>query len=437
MLKEVVRNEVVPEEAFARKETLSNGLRVLTYEMPWAHSVTARLHISAGSRWDDEDQGGIAHYLEHMIYEGSQKYPSRRDLDKAIEGMGGENDGSTYKEDVKYQAKVPKEHAAFATEFLREMVFNPLFADEAVAREKGVIVQELKRNNDDQQNNAIELLGRFAWAGHPLASHTLGTFKSIKAITKGDLIKFHQEFYRPNNSILVMTGALSHGEMLALARNNFGDLEANPELRLDRKPPVFASRKSRVSIENKNFEEAQILLGFSTEGRGEDGPDTKKLEILANLISLNIFHKLIYDLGISYSASAYPWLFSDGGIIVVNAGVSPKDAGKAVDVIVSEINNLAITPQLISESKEGLKSSLTLHLADTDDYANFIGEQEFYRGHVHSPREIRRQIDSVGQKEIEVLKSEIISRRNSVLVISGPVNTSQVGVFEAKLKKLK
>ena len=433
MRRKFQRNKNLGNKGFVYKEALPNGLRVLVHEMPWAQSVSARLLVSAGPRWEDDKTTGTAHYLEHMIFEGSQKYPSRRELDKAIENFGGDQNAYTQKEYVMYQAKVPSEHAGFATEFVREFVFNPLMSEEAVAREKGIITAELKRSNDDPNNHSWQLLREFVWRGHSLGHNTLGTFDSIQAITKEDLIKYHQKFYRPDNTILVIAGNIDGSKAIDLAMKDFGSLSAHPDLGFTVPTPQFVKQKQRVFIENKKLEETRILMAFSTEGRGENSPELPEIQVLSKIMRKTIFHKFVYDLGISYSAFCYPWLVSDNGSLVVGAGVHPERTDEAIDVIVNEVNRLEITNESLKEAKEALKGELTLDIADTDDYAHFIGEQELYTGIIKSPEQVRLGIDRVTVDAVTKLKREIISDKTSALVLLGPIDESKSEDLNNKL----
>ncbi len=419
---------------FVYKEILPNDLRLLVHEMPWAQSVSARLLVSAGPRWEDDRTTGTAHYLEHMVFEGSRKYPSRRELDRAIENLGGNQNAYTDKEYVMYQAKVPVEHTAFATEFVREFVFNPLMSDKAVAREKGIISAELKRSNDDPNNHSWQLLRQFVWQGHTLGHNTLGTFESIEAITKADLINYHNKFYRPDNSILVIAGNIDQRSAIDLAMKDFGDLKPHPEYGFSVDAPRFVKHNSRVFIENKKLEETHILLAFSTEGRGKSSPQFPEIQVLSKIMRKVIFHKFVYDLGVSYSAFSYPWLVSDNGSLVVGAGVHPERTEEAVRVMVKEINNLQITPKSVREAKEALKGELTLDIADTDDYAHFIGEQELYTRNIKSPEQIRQELDSVTPDSLKELKKNIVSNSTLALILLGPIDENKASEFDSLLE---
>ena len=428
--------QVIPE--FVYKERLPNGLRVLVHEMPWAQSVSARLLIQAGPRYEEESGDkttiGCAHYLEHMFFEGSQNYPSRRDLDRAVEGRGGDHSAYTDKEYVMYQAKLPSEHADFATAFVRELAFNPLMLEEAVAREKGIITAELRRSIDNPSQQRWNLLREFVWKGHPLGHNTLGTFDSIQAINRDDLIAYHQRFYRPDNAILVIAGNTTRSQAVDMATRDFGDLRANPQLGVEVPPPIFTELAPRVFIENKDLKETHALLAFSTEGRGETHPQLPKVQVLARMLRNSIFHKFVYDLGISYSAGCWPWLVSDNGSIVIAAGVAPERTEEAIEAMVSEVNSLKVTDESVGEAKEALKGELTLNLADTDDYAHFIGEQELYGGKVRSPEQVKARIDSVTPTEIDNLRKGLITNRTAALVLLGPVSTDKTEVFEEILQ---
>lgn len=438
MLPEKLRNECPAVSEFVHKERLSNGLRVLVHEMPWAQSVSARLLIQAGPRYEEESGGkttvGCAHFLEHMFLEGCHLYPSRRDLDRAVEGKGGDHSAYTTKEYVMFQAKLPTEYSSFATSFIKELVFDPLMLEEAVIREKGIITAELRRSTDNPSEHRWYLLRNFVWKGHPLGHNTLGTFDSIQAISIDDLISYHNLFYRPDNAILIIAGNTTKAQALNMATKDFGDLQANSQLGIEVPAPIFAELNPRVFIENKNLQAIHALLAFSTEGHGENSPQLLEIKVLAKMLRNSIFHKFVYDLGISYSAGCWPWLVSDNGSIVIAVGVDPDRIDEAIDTMVNEVNNLEVTDVSVNEAKETLKGEITLNLADTDDYANFIGEQELYTGKVKSPDQIRTSIDQVTSTAIDCLRERIITTRTSALVLLGPISEDKIGSFEEKLQ---
>ncbi len=426
----------VPE--FLYQETLSNGLRILVHEMPWAQSVSARLLVRAGPRYEeifgDKTTIGYAHFLEHMCFQGSKLYSTRREIDRAVESQGGEHDAATGKEYSMFQAKLPSEHADFATKFLRELAFNPSMSEEAVIREKGIMTRELRRDIDNPIQHRWNLLREFVWQNYPLGYSPSDVFNSIQSITRDDLMAYHQRFYRPDNAILVIAGNMTGSKALAIASRDFGDLIANPQLRIEVPALTFAELHPKVFIENRDLQETHTLLAFSTEGRGESHPQLSEVQVLATMLSYNIFHKFVYDLGIAYSTGCWPWLVSDNGAIVIAAGVDPEKIEEAIAAMVSEVTNLQVTNERVTEAKETLKRELTLSLADTNDYADFIGKQEFYGKTVKSPEQLKARINSITPAAIDDLRTELLVQRTAALVLLGPVLEDQAEIFEEKLQ---
>lgn len=429
----MAKENVFNQNSFVYKKKLPNGLKVLVHEMPWAQSVSIRLLISAGPRWEDSKTNGIAHFLEHMLLEGSQKYPSARELGKTISNLGGTYSAYTNKEYVMYQIKVPTKYASSATEIIREFVFNPIMDKAAVLKEKGIIKSELKRSNDDPNSHSWDLIREFAWKGHILGEKTLGTFNSIKRINRNDLVKYHQNFYCSNNAILVIAGNIDKEKALKLVSENFGDLKPQLKLKLTNTLPKFNKEKSKIFIENKKLEETHFFIVFSTKGKGENSQELPKIQILSQLLGREIFYKLVYGLGISYSAFSYPYLVLNDGLLVVGAGVHPEKTEEAINIMIDEISNLKITKESFFEAKESLKGNLTLDIADTDEYAHFIGEQELYTGKIKSPEEIRSIIDGITLESINKLRKTIITNKNSALIVLGPISKNKLKKFQTHL----
>jgi len=425
------RERVPQQQEFVYKERLSNGLQVLVHEMPEARSVTARLLVKAGPRYEDKTTTGSAHYLEHVLSEGSKKYPTSREIDKAIEDRGGDYTAGTHSEYVMYQGKLPSEGAGFATEFLREVVFNPAMTKEAVKREKGIISAELGEQIDLPDQYRWDLLREHVWGGHPLARNTLGSFESIEQITLEDLLDYHNRFYKPNNAILVMAGKITTPRAIEMA-HDFNDLSGS----VDGSPVIPAptqSVESRVLIEERDLHLAHILLAFGTKGHGESSLILPQIKVLSRMLRNRIFYKFVYDLGLSYSASCHPFLVSDNGNIVMVANVAPQNTEEAVVNMVHEVNHLKIDDASVEEAKLGVISNTFLNLADTDTLTGFIAEQELYTGNVKSPEEMEKEIQMVSAADIERMKKSLFTGENAVLVVLGPVSQDKSSSLDQKL----
>lgn len=408
------------QQEFVYKERLPNGFGVLVHEMPWAQSVTARLLVKAGPRYENGTTVGSAHFLEHMFGEGSKRYSSRIEVDRAIESRGGDFIARTDKEHALYQAKLPAESAGFATEFLREVVFNPTMTKEAVEREKKLISLELGESIDSPDEHLLNILRKHVWKDHPLGNNTLGTFESIEGTTRQGLLNYFNQFYTPDNMFLVVAGNITARRAIDMAANDFGDLSPSVD-KLPVVPPPSQSVESRVLIEERDMKLAHLLLAFDTMGHGESSPMLPQIQILSRLLRSNIFHKFI-DLGLAYSITCGNLLVSDSGHIVIAVKVAPKNTQEAVTKMVQEVNHLNINGMTVQEAKDGVVSDVFLNLDDTNHCAHYIGEQELYTGNVKTPEKMEAEIQAVSVEDIKRMKESILTGGNSVLVVLGPVS---------------
>lgn len=426
-------------ETFAKKIKLGNGLRVLIYKMPWAHSVAAQLLIGAGSRFETEDNSGTAHFLEHMFFEGTKSYPSRKKLDKATEAWGGELSAYTGKELVSYSAKFLSQNSNKALEFLYELVFNSLLNEQAIEKEKGIIVQELKRRIDNPEAYRWSLLLKSIWSErHPLGMMNVGNEKSINAVNIHALRDYLNRFYIPSNIILVVAGKLKLKETLNQINKLFGSLSCDKNLLSFMRADIrtVQNKIERVFIENRpNINQVNIIMSFIDKVRNV-GRDEIASRALSQLLNNAIFNSLVNEAGIAYSATASQWIFRDHTLQYVLTGVAPEKLSETIKRIVGIINGLEINEETLTEAKNTLKKNTLLNLADTDDFTELFGEQEFYFGKISDTTDLTNRIDEITVKDLIRLKNEIFRYKNCVLALLGPIKEKKE-LLENALKKIK
>jgi predicted Zn-dependent peptidase len=391
--------------------------------MPYANSVTAEIFVKAGSRY--EPIPGISHFLEHMIDEGSQNYPSPRDIRKIVKKHGAMTRFSTYKDYVSYRIKVPSEHKVFSFQFLKELLFNPLIAHEAIEKEKKIILREIAQLIDDTfQYTIYELLPRHIWGrDHPLGRSALGSKKSITSISRNDLVDFHQKFYTPSNIVLAVAGNVDADEVFELSERHFGDLLQTTQEQ--KTSTIFNLPYNRgILVQKRNSQQSSIAISIATNITFPDN-DFAALVVLNNLIGNQIFYKFIYDLGICYVADALPINVStDNSELIFIVQVSPEKTEKAFKLLVNEMKNAEINNETLEEAKNDAKRILFLTISDTDEHTGFIGMQEILYGDVKSPQQMKMAVDHVSLEDVDRLKREWISEEHSGSVILGPVKTS-------------
>lgn len=406
--------------------------------MPWANSVTLQLWITAGPRFEPQVTAGLAHYLEHLFFDGTKSYPSNRKLNRAVEAAGGDIDASTHKEYVVYQIKLPHQNQLRATEFLYELIFNPLLSKKDVEKERGIIKQELKREVDNIESYRWDFILKSLWPkNHPLSENTLGSEASIKTIQRADLLKYKRKMYNPGNMFLMVAGNFESKNILNSIKKTFGFLGADKHI------PIFEKiefqrhrqRPSRIFIEKREkAKQAYITLSFLTD-LSPSHPKITALKVLDTMLQKRIFDFFVYQSGLSYSAFTNLWTFKDHALENIMVEVAPEKIKYSVDKIIEEVKNLDINPESITEAANSLKKSLFLNLADTDKFAEFIAEQEWYTGNIKSPEEMIQEINNVGVSQIKELKSQIFKYRNALLTIIGDATTSKKEL-EKTLKNL-
>lgn len=309
---------------FLQEKVLPNGLNILVHEMLYANSITVEIKIRAGSRY--EPIPGLSHFLEHMIGEGSKNYPSPNDIRKAVKRCGGMSSFRTDREMVSYKIKLPSESKVFAFEFLKELLFYPLMAPEAIKRERKIILREYAEYIDDPTRYTMYgILPQHLWGkDDPLGRNVLGTKQSLLRISRNNLIEFHQKFYTPLNMVLSIAGNITKEEAFELSSTNFGELPPTKAQNEKTSYSFYLPTLRGVLIEKRNIHQVSIALGIVTDITFHDR-DFSSLAVLNSLIGDQILDTFIYDVGISYTADFCPISVApDHSMLVFFCQVSPK-----------------------------------------------------------------------------------------------------------------
>src|SRR6266516_4849699 len=240
------------------RTTLKNGLRLLTTHMPGMRSASIAFFFSVGSRYEQDHIAGVSHFIEHMLFKGSQHYPTARFISEAIEGVGGVFNASTGKELTSYTARVPGEYLPIVMKVLADMVRFPLFDAEEIEKERGVIIEELSSTQDDPQEWVNLLIDEVMWPGLPLGRDDAGSIETVARLQRTQMLDYLHTYYRPNSMVVSIAGNIDSQEVVRLIENLFGDWEAGDHPRwTESLPPRNAST---VRIIKKATEQANICL---------------------------------------------------------------------------------------------------------------------------------------------------------------------------------
>ena len=287
------------------RTTLPNGIRIVTGTMPHVRSVSMALFFAVGSRYEPDRIAGVSHFIEHMLFKGTEKYPTAQAISEAIEGVGGVHNAATTKEITFYTAKVASTHLEIALDILIDMVRRPLFDPDEMEKERRVIIEELAMYHDNPQDEVHELIESVLWPGHPLGRDTGGDKSTVEAISRQDLLGYLGRTYIPNSLVVAAAGAVSHEEMVRRITDRLGDWPAaNRPAWLPWTPPTDAPR---LRVQHRPTEQAHVCI--ATLGIAHTDPDYYIASLLNGVLGEGMSSRLFLEIrekrGLAYDVHSY------------------------------------------------------------------------------------------------------------------------------------
>lgn len=427
---------------YFKKIELSNSLRILMHQISAINSVTIEMVVKAGPRYESQEKTGMAHFLEHMLFEGTRRFQSSKQLAIYLESVGGRSGAWTNKENVVYYVKVPSQHLKIAFDYLSEILFNSLLTEEAIEKEKNIVLEELHRKNDNVESHIWDVWMEWVWGKQQtLGRPTIGYKETIQSFTKAGLNNYLGSLYSPENMVLGVVGNFNQKDVLEYSQRYFGTLSSHNNIANFDKAS-FIPKNKIVQVVRRNTEQAQLVLGFVT-GISYLHPDRFPMRILADTLSLGVssrlFHRLVYELGLAYSAGAGDWLFTDTGLFYAFGGFSPGKIDEAVNIIAEEIQRLKkqkVPKKELKEVKEKDIASMLFNLESSEAIADYLSITELLENKVLTPDQVKNKINKVTQEDIQVISEKYLNRKNLAVTIIGPINESDSSKIENALKLL-
>ncbi len=409
------------------KTVLANGVRVVTEVMPHVRSVAVGVWIASGSRREAPEENGLTHFIEHMLFKGTETR-SAEDIARSVDSIGGNLDAFTGKELVCFNTKVLDEHLPQAFDVLADLVLHPMFREEDIAREKGVILEELKMENDNPDYLVHEIFTSNFWKGHPLGRPILGTRDTIRRFHRGMVLDYYRRCYGPANMILTAAGNLTHERLVQLARRYFEPLPASDALPPDSAPATYAPISLRSK---KSLEQVQVCLGVpSYPVRHADRFGCYVLNtLLGGGMSSRLFQNIRERQGLAYAVFSELNPYRDTGCLSVYAGTSLATARKVVESVLREFTNLKSSPVTAEElrrAKDHLKGSLMLSLESTPSRMSNLARQEIYFGRFFSLDELVESVEKVTAEDLSRLAHSFFDPQRIALAALGKLDGFQV-----------
>ena len=407
--------------------TLKNGLRVLVVPMPSLESATLTVWVRVGSRAESDDTSGLSHFLEHMVFKGSKKRPSAREISEVVDAIGGEFNAATSKEWTNFYIKARAGSLETAFDILSDMVLNPILNEEEIEREKGVIVEEKKMNDDNPMMDIPDVFENLIFKDSDLGRDIIGTEKSIRSIKKEDFKNYKMMHYFADNIVLTVSGGVKNEEVLVLAEKYFGSLAKS---KIDDGANYKTTQtKPQVLLKTRKDAQVNMILGFRGYPLGHKNRFAEA--VLASILGMGMSSRLFIEIrerrGLAYSVRTSPEHYTDTGYFATYAGVDPKKAEETVKVMLEEHYKIAgkdhgITQTELKKAKEFLKGHLALSLEDTKSVNYFFGERQLLLRRLETPDDIFKGIDDVTVEDIVEVAKELFKKENLNLALIGPYN---------------
>jgi len=411
-----------------RKDVLSNGLRVVTEELPHFRSVSLGVWLGVGSRDETPAEHGLTHFLEHMAFKGTPRRGAV-DIAREIDQVGGSCNAFTTKEHTCFHGKVLAAQAPRLVDLLGDLALYPLCRTEDLEKERQVILEEIFSQDDNPEDLVQVLFARNFWGGHAFGRPILGEAERISRVRREDLLTYREATYRPENSVVAAAGRVSHDDLIKLLEPAFQGFNNGRAPRRREPAPVQPAAWAFP----RDLEQVQVCLG--TQGPAADDPRrfaaTMLNILLGGNMSSRLFQVIREQLGLAYSIYSFISFFSDTGFLGISAGVSPQHLEALLAAVSQELKRIkdeAVSPAELQSAREYLQGSIYLSVEDVDHLMMRLAKNELYFGRYFPIEDIVSGLLAVTAKEIQELANELLQAENWGLALLGPVEGEMGGV---------
>jgi predicted Zn-dependent peptidase len=402
------------------REVLDTGLRLITESMPHVRSVSIGVWLMRGSRHESDARGGIAHFVEHMLFKGTSTR-SAEDIAQAIDSIGGQLDAFTAKEYASYYIKVLDEHLPLAVDLLSDIVINPAFVEEELEREKKVILEEIKMVEDTPDDLVHELFTQHFWEGHPLARPILGTKDTVESFTSQVLREYFQGAYTAPNLIVSAAGNLAHPQVRELVGRAFDKLPSLSAPHSDGMPRVVP----QIIVRSKELEQSHVCLGTNSYPQNHDDRYVSYImnTVLGGSMSSRLFQNVREKRGLAYAVFSGLSAYRDAGNITIYAGCANDAVTEVVNLCVDELRGMkgALVPDTeLRRAKDHLKGSLMLSLENTASRMSHLARQEIYFDRHFGLDETLAGVERVTADDVRRVASDLFANGSLAATVLGP-----------------
>jgi predicted Zn-dependent peptidase len=403
-------------------DTLPNGLVAITEPMPHVRSVAVGIWLRHGSRREPGDINGISHFIEHMVFKGTERR-SAEDIAREADRIGGMLDAFTSREQVCFNTRVIDEHLPAAFDILADLVLAPQFADDEIVREKSVILEEIKMVQDNPEDLVHELFSENFWQNHALGKSILGTRETVSNLSRATLREWFGRWYAPNHIVVTAAGNLTHAQLLDLVATRFADRKPSANGHTETAP----SAAPGVMLRNKpDLEQVHVCLGVAAFPMADERRFVASLlnSLLGGGMSSRLFQNIRERQGLAYTIFSEMSPYRDAGMLTVYSGTSADKAPGLIQSVLAEFRSLKETPvseEELRRAKDHLKGALLLSMESTGSRMAHIARHHLYFGRFFSADELIALLESVTREDIQKVAQEFFQPGRIAATVLGPI----------------
>jgi predicted Zn-dependent peptidase len=401
-----------------KTHTFPSGLRLVMEKIPYVRSISLGIWIGTGSKYETEENNGISHFIEHMLFKGTSKRTAR-EIAETFDSIGGHLNAFTSKEYTCYYAKVLDQHLPIAFDVLSDMFFHSTFDPQELEKEKNVVLEELKMYDDTPDDVVHDLIAKATHHDHSLGYTILGREEVLQSLTPDHLREYIKEHYTPQNTVIAVAGNIDEEELIRLVERHFNEYEASATLPMVAEPEMTFKHLLKV----KDSEQAHFCLGF--DGLHIGDPAIYPLILLNNTLggsmSSRLFQEIREERGLAYSVFSYHSSYKEAGALQLYAGTAPHQLEEVYELCISILNSLVqdgMTVKELENGKEQLKGNLMLSLESTNSRMSRIGKNELLLKKHLTLDEIISRIEELTLDRVNQLAQKMFKQKHSFALVS-------------------
>ena len=411
-----------------KKTTLPNGLRIITVPTKGNPSVTVMVLVETGSNYEKKSENGISHFLEHMMFKGTNKRPSVARLSQELDGLGAHTNAFTSNELTAYHVKAEKKHFKQVLDIVSDIYLDPLLLAPELEKERGVILQEVSMYEDLPQRKVWQVLVKLLYGDNPAGCPVIGSKENIKRFSRNDFINYRKRHYVAQKMVVLVVGDIKEKRAVMEVKKAFKDISHS------KKVTKFKVREFQktpaISLLKKRTDQTHMIFAFRAfNAKNKKIPTLDVLtSVLGRGMSSRLWQKMREELGVCYYVHAMNAEYTDHGLFAISIGTEAKRAKEVTQAILFECQRLTedlISNEELAKAKEYHLGHLYMGLETTDSLADFYAEQEVTTGRPNNPKDIEKAIRKVSSKDVQKLAQEIFQNKNLNLAIVGDIKDTK------------